>query len=419
MVRILLVTFFVVIFSSSSLGNDTKTGIFSSRFKSLKTMVADEFMSSPVLRLGTDDRIIVSFDEIGEDYSDLSYRLVHCNSDWSVSNLVESEYLDGFNTEDIDDYAYSTNTFVHYVNYRIEIPSAGMRPLLSGNYLLQVYDREEPDKVLLQTRFKVVEPIISIDGKVSSRTDKGVNDRWQQLMLSVTGDEIEKCNPYQDIKIEIEQNNRESTRRFLRAPLRVEGKRVVYEHQPELLFPASNEYRRFESVSTQFPGMNVDSTKYSGNNYHTWLKTDYPRAEHNYEYDRTQHGRFLVREYNATDSDIGADYIIVHFFLDTPEFIGQDIYIDGEFTYNRFNRFNRMEYNGETGGYELSMPVKQGAYNYQYVSIPKGENRADTTSLVEGDKYETENEYNISVYLRRPGERYDRLIGYQTIYSTN
>ncbi|MDE5869341.1 MAG: DUF5103 domain-containing protein [Muribaculaceae bacterium] len=383
----------------------------------MKTEVSDNFMSPVLIRLGTDDKIIITFDEIGENYSDLAYRLLHCNSDWNVSNLVESEYLDGFNTADIDDYAYSSNTFIHYVNYRIEMPAPGMQPLVSGNYLLQVYERNEPDVVLLQTRFRVVEPVTSIAGSVSSRTDRGVNDRWQQLMLSVTGEEIERCNPYQDLKIEIDQNNRKSTSRFLRPPLRVEGKTVVYEHQPELLFPASNEYRRFESVSTQFPGMNVDSTKYSGSNYHSWIKTDYPRSDHNYEYDRTQHGRFLVREYNATDSDIGADYITVHFFLDTPEYIGQDIYIEGEFTYNRFGRFNKMEYNGMAGGYELSIPLKQGAYNYQYVSIPKGENRMDSTSLIEGDKYETENEYNVYVYLRRPGDRYDRLIGHQTFIS--
>ena len=83
-------------------------------------------------------------------------------------------------------------------------------------------------------------------------------------------------NPYQDLLVEVTQNMNTGMTRFLRAPLRVEGSRVVYEHMPDLIFPASNEYRRFESVSNGFPGMHVDSLRYMGTNYHVWLKPDYP-----------------------------------------------------------------------------------------------------------------------------------------------
>lgn len=413
-----ILTFIILlIFSPGIRGEETRTRIFDSRFRTLKTEVVDRFMSPPVISLDKGERIQVSFDEIGDDVSYLSARLIHCNADWIPSSLVEAEYLDGFNTIDIDDYAYSTNTFIHFVNYQLQIPCEGMNPVKSGNYLLQVYDRDEPDRVLLQTRFRIVEPEITVGGKVTSRTDRGTNDRYQQLGLSLDGIGQQFGNPYQDIRVEVMQNARESTSRFLRSPLRVEGERVVYEHRPELIFPASNEYRRFESTSTRFPGMRVDSTRYREPLYHTWLTPDFPRADKNYEYDSTQHGRFIVKEYNATDSSIGADYINVHFFLDTPEYIGNDVYVDGEFTMGLFSETNRMKYNGVKGGYELEIPLKQGAYNYQYVVCKKGEKAEESTSLIEGDKYETDNEYNIYVYLRKPGDRYDRLVGYTTIYT--
>lgn len=396
-------------------GENFDTGIFSSRFQTLKIEKEDEFMAVPVCRLGTSDRIVISFDEIGEENSYLSARLIHCNSDWKPSSLVESEYLDGFNTTDIEDYAYSTNTFIHYVNYRLEIPNEEMRPMVSGNYVVQIYDRDEPSETLVQARFRVLEPLMKVGAGVTTRTDKGVNDRWQQLSVIVDGEGLEDFNPYQDLKVELMQNNRDLTSRFLPSPLRTMGKKVVYEHQPSLIFPASNEYRRFESTSVRFPGMNVDSTRYVGELYHTWVRADYPRADHNYDFDRTQHGRFLVKEYNATDSNIGADYIMVHFFLDMPELIGRDVYVDGEFNYHHLNDRNRMRYSGVSGGYELNIPLKQGAYNYQYVTLPRGENGLGSTSEIEGDKYETENEYNIFVYLRRPGERYERLVGAATV----
>ena len=393
---------------------ETLTDIFNNNFRTLKTELKDNFMSSPVMRLGSDDSIVISFDEIADDNRFLSARLIHCNSDWKPSQLVESEYLDKFNTVDIDDFAYSSNTFVHYVNYRLEIPIDGLSPLVSGNYVLQVYDRDEPDEVILQTRFRVVDPKISVTADVSSRTDRGVNDRFQQLYVRLGCDGFDVGNPYRDLKVEVMQNGREVTSRFLKSPLRIDGSDLIYEHTPELLFPASNEYRRFESTSVTFPGMHVDSTKYMGSNYHSWINTDYPRKDRNYEYDSTQHGRFIVKEYNATDSSIGADYITAHFFLDTPEIIGADIYVDGEMTHGNFDTRNRMTYNGVSGGYELQMPLKQGAYNYQYV-IRRGNEKEVSPSEIEGDKYETRNEYDIFVYSSKPGERYERLVGYGRI----
>ncbi len=145
---------------------------------------------------------------------------------------------------------------------------------------------------------------------------RGHYSEWQQLELSVDGEMSGISNPYSDILVRVDQNGREETARWLRNPTRVEGVKMTYEHQPDLIFPASNEYRRFESVSNGFPGMHVDSLRYMGSNYHVWLKKDEPRMYREYEYDRTQHGRFLIREYNSTDSDLGADYITVHFFLE-------------------------------------------------------------------------------------------------------
>lgn len=392
--------------------SDTSTGIFSPRFKTLKTGVAGNFMSLPVIRMNSNDKIVVSFDEIGEDNSYLQYRLIHCNADWQPSRLVESEYIDGFNNIDIDDYAFSSNTFVHYVNYRIEIPSPVAPLLASGNYLLQVFDPDEPDETLIQTRFSVSENIIPVAASVSLRTDRGVNNGWQQLSVLVDREGFDTGNPYSDISLEIVQNLDFSSSRRLRNPIRTDKDRLAYEHAPELVFPAGNEYRRFETVSTAFPGMNVDSVKYIEPVYNFWVKQDEERADRNYSFDRTQHGRFLVREYNATDSDVGADYVMVNFSLDFPEAASKDIYVDGEMTHGKFNDFNRMRYDKESGLYKLAMPLKQGAYNYRYVMLPRNNpatSRPDPTP-VEGNKSETGNEYTVYVWFHPPGARADRLL---------
>lgn len=393
---------------------DTTTGIFDRRFRTLKTEVEDNFMSPPVIRLGTNDRILVKFDEIGEDNSYLEYRLIHCDADWQPSRLIESEYLEGFNSVRIEDYAYSTATFVHYVNYLIAFPNEDLQIKHSGNYLLQVYDPERPEETLLQTRFQVTENIARIEGNVTSRTDMGHNTYWQQLAFEIDCQGIGEFNPYQDIIVYVTQNDREATKRRIMTPLRVSGDKIIYEHLNDLVFGASNEYRRFESVSNSFPGMRVDSLRYMGSNYHVWLKVDEPRQSASYSYDQTQHGRFLVREYNSTDSDIGADYITVHFLLECPELPAYDIYLDGEFTHDRMDKENQLTYDHRVGGYVAEVPLKQGAYNYQYVTRSRQTGEI-STSTIEGDKYETLNEYGIAVYFRPPGARADRLISYRIL----
>ena len=417
MLRVASVMIMLCAGSVAMSAEDTATGLMLPRFQTLKTELAGEFMQMPVIRLNSDDRILVTFDEIGDERSYLHYSITHCNSDWQPSGLVESEYVGGFNKVYIEDYAYSANTFIHYVNYLIEIPNDQMRPLVSGNYLLRVYDSDNDDSLVAQVRFRVVEPLAGVSASTTTRTDRGVNGEWQQLSVAVSGEGYDLGNPYQDIKVEVMQNGRQETSRFLKSPLRVDGNTLIYDHSPELLFRSGNEYRRFEDISTGFPGMHVDSMRYMGSNYHAFINEDIPRSDRNYEYDRTQHGRFMVKEYNSTDSNIGSDYVTVHFFLNSAEYPDLDLYVDGEMTHGKFDDRNRMRYDGKRGGYTLALPLKQGAYNYQYVARRKGDNGATSPSLIEGDKYETENEYNIFIYHRPPGARYDRLIGTATVYS--
>ena len=387
---------------------DTSTAVFSDDIKTLQVRNPDYFMSPPMVRIGTQDRLQINFDIIGEQHEYLRYKLIHCNSDWQPSRLMESEYVDGFNEAEVTDYAYSTNTYVHYVNYNIEIPNADLPVIASGNYLLQVYPENDPDEILLQARFAVSDNITGVNGIMTTRTDKGFNSEYQQLILNV--DAPGNINPYQDLIITIEQNNRPETLRTITHPMRVDGSSVIYEHDPALIFESGNEYRRFETVRTDYPGMHVDTVKFGGTNWHAWLKEDGMRTEKEYVYDSTQHGRFKIDEYNSTDPDLGADYVTVHFSLDAPAIAGADIYVDGDFALNTYGRLNKMEYDFNEGKYHGSIPLKQGSYNYRYVVVPHSTG-IPIAAPIEGNKYETSNEYLVKVFLRTPGSRADRLVG--------
>jgi len=397
--------------------SDTRTAIFEPTIRSLQIYPEENDQLPPVWILGSSDKLIVTFDELAEERRYMRYELLHCNSNWMPGTLVDSEFLDGFNEASVEDYAYSYGTKTHYVNYRITIPDGNMWPLLSGNYLLRVYDESAPDRILLQVRFYVVEPLVKVVADVSSRTDIDYNARHQQLKIEVDTKRMDLRDYFSDLQLVITQNGREDNRHIVTHPLRVAPPMLYFESSPHLIFPAGNEYRRFETISATVPCMGVESVGYSEPYYHFQLYTDTPRRDKDYKYDSTQHGRYRIREYNSAQSATEAEYAVTHFSLDMPELHNADVFIDGDMMLRRFDPDSRMVYNRATGLYEASPLLKQGAYNYQYLVVPRNGSTTGETSVVEGDFYQTVNEYMIYVYYRKPGERYDRLVGIGSVLS--
>ena len=389
---------------------DTSTQIFHPSFHTLQSKVNGSDQLPPVIVLGSDDRLSISFDEIADERRYMRYELIHCNMRWQPDGLIAQEFLNGFNEGAIEDYRYSEATLAHYVHYELQIPNNEIDPLVSGNYLLRVYDESEPETTLLQSRFCIVEPMTKVYAEATSRTDIDYNDSHQQITVTVDTDGANVLNVFTDLAIAVSQNSRIDNIAVVNTPSRISGKEVHYEHCPTLIFPAGNEYRRMEIVSTTYPSMGVAEIVYAEPLYHATLFTDRPRANQSYSYDSTQHGRFRIRQYESDDSDTEADYIMTHFSLEIPEQTNVDIFLDGDFVQRRFSPESRMVFNRATGLYEHSILLKQGAYNYQYLAVPYGKT-IGSTSLIEGDHYQTINEYLILVYLRRPGERYDRLVG--------
>lgn len=389
---------------------DTRTAIFSPDYRTLTIESERDRLAPTVLVKGMDDRLMIGFDGMGDEREYLRYSIFHCDADWRLSDLVDSEVFDGFNYADVEDYAFSRGTITHYVHYTITLPNDAFSFRLSGNYLLRVYPETEPENVLLQARFMVSEGAVSVGGSVSSRTDIDYNKSHQQLAVNVDLRKYPVRDPYNDLTLKIVQNGRRDNIATLKHPAGMSGSTITYEHTPAMIFRAGNEYRRMETVSTSYPGMGVEQITFEEPYYHMWLATDHPRVGEPYSFDRTQHGRFFVREYNSTSSDTEADYVPVHFSLDLLRIPDAEVYLDGDFTHRRFDNDSRMDYNPSTGRYEKVMMLKQGAYNYQYVADPPVFN-------IEGDFYPTVNEYLVLVYYRAPGERYDRLLGSGVLYS--
>lgn len=386
---------------------DTQTGVFDPGFKSLRITNAASPLLPPIIYLGVNgSAVTLSFDELAEDNRYLRYRLLHCDSDWKPSQLMETDYVSGFNIGEINSYELSQRTLIHYVHYDLTIPNEDMAPLLSGNYLLQVFDDDDPDEILLQARFMVSEESVPLSGKITSSTDVDYNSRHQQLEVEANLESAAVKDPFNDLRLVIVRNG--ALTHHLDKPQRIAPGRAVYAHQKDLIFPAGNEYRRFESTNIRYPGMGIAEYQLIEPCYHVQLLTDKPRAYSRYIYDEGQGGRFFPNLLFSDYPDIEADYLVTHFILEMPRLRSGDVFLEGDLTQRRLDSDSRMVYDENIGAYVKTLLLKQGLYNYQYVvspADPSGQNQ------IEGDYYETDNEYMLLLYQREPGARYERLIG--------
>ena len=363
----------------------------------------------PVMTLGSDDVMCFSFDEMSHAYHRFTYRITHCNSDWTPSDMHEIEFLDGFNDIPVEEWENSVNTLRLYTHYRFTLPNENVSLVLSGNYKVELYDDEEnSDAPVALFCFSVVEPKVGISVTISGDTDVSLNDSYQQLSFTVEYPNWNIASPSNEVKPVVYQNRRRDNAVSGIKPTYITGNSLEYVHNERLIFNAGNEYRRFELTDPDYPGMNVEEVSLYGDEYHALLYMDKPRITHSSYID--ENGRYYVNTLEGRGSSIEADYVYVHFALDAPYRQGGDYYLLGDMCGNLLSQMSILDYDAEEGYYHTTQLLKLGLYNYMYVWLPHGATVAQTATA-EGDMYDAENEYLIYVYYRGFGERYDRLVG--------
>lgn len=378
-------------------------------FRSVLVYPESRRYEAPVLHgIGSTESLVVSFDELADNVRHLRYELIHCDADWHTENLNPAELTEGFNEGVIDDAVHSRGTVSQYVNYRLMIPNDDVRPRISGNWIVRIYDEDAPFDTLLTVPFMISEDTADISGKTTGRTDRSYNDKEQQLEIAVDTHRADIRTPLTDLDIRVSQNS--DTPRDIGMPLRFDAGHAVYAHNPALIFPAGNEFRRFETVSTDYPGLNVAHIDYIDPSYHFYLAADEPRTDKDYSYDSTQHGRFTIDAADTDNPDTESEYVWVHFTLAMPRLPHGNVELDGDLTRSLRPSQRRMNYNPAKRQYESSLLLKQGSYNYRYITTGDADR-----NMIDGNDHRTHNQYGIAVYYKAPADRYTRLLGYRTI----
>lgn len=396
----------IIMFLMTTLTTWSANRIISPRIKSLTSIVNNDWQNRPVMTLGTDDILTIGFDEFSHNYYRMVYHIDHCEADWGVSeDIFESDWLNGFNDQPIDDYQNSLNTTVLYTHYQLTIPNENCQLKMSGNYRLTVYDEDNADEKLLEVEFYVVEPLTNIGMEATTNTDIDHNKSHQQLSVSLVYNNLRITDLEQQLYTVIMQNWQEYDARRNIQPNHITTKGLLWQHNRQLIFDGGNEYHKFEVLDVTHPTMGIDRIAWDGTNYQV-----YPFAatvRRNYLTDVDVNGAFCIRNSNRSECDYTCDYVWVNYELQAP--YQGEIYINGQWTTDADRKHYLMRYDGARQVYYTALLQKQGYYNYRYVTadgkIPPSE----------GNFYQTENRYQILIYYKEVGGRTWRLVGYKSL----
>ena len=384
--------------------------IFGGNVRTLTLTIDDDPTLPPYLAFGGRQYIDIEWDEMSHDYKRYRYHIDHCDWDWNVTDdIFESDFLEGLNDQLIEDFEKSFNTTQIYTHYRLRVPSKEIRLRLSGNYRVLIYEEDEKDEPVLEARFCIYEREAGIIAQISSNTDIDFNDRHQQMTLSIGYGALSIFDPERDLKVIVMQNRRWDSRVEGLVPNIRRANGIEFTHNRNLIFPAGNEYHRFEILDVHRTATGVDRIEWFEPYYHATL---FPAVvDHAYSYSEDQNGVYVVRSSDNYDDWTTAEYVVVHFFLETPRLQGGDVYVSGWWSGQTFNPDCKMEYDDAHQYYHAAILLKQGYYSYEFIQ------KDGLMQRTMGSFFETENEYEVLVYYRQQGSRYDRLVGFSMMHN--
>ena len=378
--------------------------------KSLQAVVNQDWLSPAVMKLKGDDVLNIGFDELSHDYHRYVYRLERCEADWTTSEeLFESDWLEGFNNNVIDDYVRSINTTVPYTHYKLQIPNDRCRVKLSGNYRLHIAE-DGTDEDIATVEFMVTEQSMVLSMAVTTNTDIDLNETHHQVSFGLKYGQLLVTSPQDQIQTVVMQNAREDNWRRNVRPSDVSQNGLEWQHRRALIFDGGNEYRKFEILDPSHPTLGIEHVNWDGRNYHAQPYISEPRL--NYLFDKDANGAFYIRNSDNFENDFGSDYVWVDYRLKAPQLTDGHIVINGCWATEKADTY-LMDYDEAQDLYTASILQKLGYYSYQYLWVKDDGTTHPLPS--EGNFYETENRYQILIYYKGTGERTWRLTAYGQI----
>ncbi len=384
--------------------------IFTAQSQNIKTIQLKPLGSkqfTAIVPLGT--VLQLSFDDLEENQQDYQYKIQHMTFDWQESNLLANQYINGFNQNSITNVSNSFNTLQFYTHYTVQIPNENTIITKSGNYLVSILN--EFDEVLFSRRFTLYEKKVTV-GVIAyrSRNTKTIN-KQQTVQFSINHPQLQINNPNVEIKVAVLQNNNWKTAITNLQPQFFKPNQLIYNYTHQSNFWGGNEYLFFDNKIIRNKSLNISKIILE-NVYHHYLYPFEYNEYKTYKYNPDINGQFIIRTLEGNNPQTEADYAMMHFSLQVDKPFLDDIYIYGAFNNFELNTENKMIFNKKNNTYQAKILLKQGFYNYTFVS--KNLENTLNKGSIRGGFSRTENHYTVLVYYKPFGGLFERVIGVGT-----
>lgn len=373
-------------------------------------------LSYPILPINGNEALELSFDDLRREYKIYYYQIQHCNANWTPSELMKNEYIDGFIESEIEDYKLAFSTDIYYTHFKVTFPNRDMKITKSGNYIVMVYEENKPEKPILTKRFMVFESQVAVDINVHRATNVNEQFHRQEVDFKISHENYNMPNPFENLNVVLMKNHRWDNAIIGLKPKFINGSVLNYDYEDVNVFNGGNEYREFDLKSIEYQTMYVKRIQYDEGKKikHAYLTDDKARAYKQYLSIPDINGNFLIKQNEALDSDIDAEYVKVHFSLNYENPLpGGSLYLFGKFSDWKFKEELKLDYDTLGARYHKEIQLKQGYYNYMYCFVADDSKNKGDLSVIEGSYSETENDYSIIVYHRQIQDNYDRIIAYR------
>ncbi|REH00364.1 type IX secretion system plug protein [Flavobacterium aquicola] len=369
----------------------------------------------PIFRLG--ESFDFQFDDLFGNEADYYYEITHCDYNWVPTDIPKSDYLSGFDSQKIQEYINSFNTLQIFTHYRLSIPNNYTKIKLSGNYVLTILNSDK--EVVLKRYFVLYEEKLPVALKIRRpRTVKNIYSK-HNLNFEINTDDFLLQNPTQNLKVVLLQNGNFNTAIKNIVPQYNVGNVFVYKYDMETQFWAGNEFLNFDSKDIKNANNYVSFVSSENGIYNTHLYTNNAKTSFPYSNYSDLNGNFSIRKLDGENNTIEADYSWVYFSLSAPlANPNSSVYIVGMFNNYMTTPENKMDFNTKNGLYEKAILIKQGFTNYQYLTVTN-KGLIDLENAIDGNFYQTENDYTVLVYYKGTADRYVKVVGKGAANSLN